>query len=390
MRRQILGITYLSAHRALGGITNIYCDLFRQRGYQVDTFNLAQPDAYQKLDLLLHRDKISFCFAPQGVGSRLGNDKHTIWEQRQIPFIGVHGDSPYYNIFNHFSTTRYVANLYLYESLLDVFNRYIQTDQVADLTPFQVYYNGPSPIRFRERPIKILYLKAGESIEECVQILNTLAAPLRDAVWQQLERTHRDPNLQVCDLVQEIFTQFNVDRTEQFDLFWGCCHWMDMYLRRRRAADFVDWLKMQEGALIVGDGWDFIDRSNARAVFRPSLDIESCLQLYYESQFICNTSPYGRDILHERAGIGLMNGSLVIGDTNAWWDKHFSAVPAYKRFSWGDSLDDQLKPALDLSLDEAENQAATGCAPAEALFSGKDLVAKVLACVAKIDQSCLP
>lgn len=380
-------MTYISAHRALGSITQIYRDLFRAKGYQADVVNLAEPGAIEKLNGLLNPDEIAFCFAAQGVGSRLGHDGRTIWEQRRIPFIGLHGDSPYYNIFNHFNTTKYVANLYLYESLLDIFRRYIQTDQVAGLIPFQVYYEGPSPIPFRERPIKMLYLKAGESVEECVQKLGSLPSSLRDAVWQQLERAHRNPNLQVCDLVQEIFDRLGIVRAEQFDLFWGCAHWMDMYLRRRRAADFVDWLKMQEGAVIVGDGWDFIDRTNARAVFKPSLDIDLSLHLYHQSQYICNTSPYGRDILHERVGMGLLNESIVIGDTNAWWDRHFGNVPALKRFSWGASLDDQIRPALDLPLEEAEAHALTGRAPAKEHFSGKDLVAKVLACVAEIDQS---
>src|SRR6202000_1538721 len=128
-------------------------------------------------------------------------------------------------------------------------------DQVVETLPFQTGDVGASPIPFRERPIKLLYLKSGESVEECEQNLNSIGQPLRDGIWQQLERAQKSPNLLVCDLVQELFGRFGLDRKAQFDLFWGCAPWRDMYLRRKRAADFVNWLKMQEGAVIIGSGW---------------------------------------------------------------------------------------------------------------------------------------
>ncbi len=389
MAKKVLGLVYINEHRALFGAASMYADLIRAKGYEVEVFNLAQDGAGEKLSQILNPDEVAFCYAPQGVGSRLGNSEgRTIWEQRRIPFVGLHGDNPCYNIFNHFSNTSYVANLYLYESFVDLHHRYIGGNQVVGHVPMRTGDVGLEPLPFLERPIKLLYLKKGESVQECVNVLNGLQPALRDAVWQQLERTPVSPNLLVCDLVQEIFDQMTISRAENFDLFWGCVHWMDMYIRRKRAADFVDWLKMQDDAVIVGDGWDFIDRTNVRATFKPSVDLYASSELYKQAQIICNTSPYGRDVLHERTIFGLLNHSITISDTNEWWDKHFGDIPALKRFSWGEPLGDQLhaivnRPNRQFHC-EAHFDAYTGRVRALEYFRDLDIVEPILACVERV------
>jgi len=388
--RRILGFIYQSANNALYGAAWLYTRKFQQKGYAAEIFDLARPDAYAELDRLLTRDEVAFCFAPQGVGSRLGNDEQSIWKKRRIPFVGLHGDNPCYNIFNHVSDTTYVANLYVYESFADIRRRYVSNDQIVDIVPFQTDPHAASPVRFRDRPIRLLYMKSGASTGECERELNALPHPLRDGVWQQLERACCDPNLSICDLVQEIFDRLNMDRVGNFDLFWGCAHWMDMYLRRKRAIDFVEWLKMQQGAVIIGDGWDFIDKSKARAVFRPSVDIREIEEINTQTQFLCNTSPYGRDIIHERAVFGMLNESIVINDTNEWWDSNFGAIPALKRFDWGLPLDDQLQPVLQMPVEQAEEESRTGRQPSVEQFTEQDPVEKILTCVGRIDPECLP
>lgn len=385
-----MGFTYQNAHQALHGLAWYYADALRAQGYTVDVFNLAGSDTISWLIAQLNEDQIAFCFGPQGVGSRLGNDEQTLWKRTGVPFIGLHGDNPCYNIFNHFGDTPRIANLYLYKSFAAINRRYLNTHQIVDTLPFQTGDMGPSPIPFRERPIKLLFLKSGESVDECVQKLDSLPQPLRDGVWEQIERAKNFANFVVCDLVQELFDHCGLVRAEHFDLFWGCAHWMDMYLRRKRAADFVAWLAMQDGAVIIGSGWDFIDTSKARAVFKPSVPIHQAIDFYRQSQIVCNVTPYGSDVIHERVPMGLLNESLVISDTNAWWDEHFGDIPGLKRFTWGQSLDDQLQPVLRSPLAVMEAEAPTGRVRAQAHFTGYNISQKILDCVRRIDPERVP
>ncbi len=395
MARRVIGLTYMSGYNALHGLALWYAKLLHDKGFETEVLNLATPGTMEALEESLRSNEVLFCFAPQGIGSRLGNDKQTIWEKFRVPFVGVHIDNPCYNIYNHFSNTRYVADLYVYESFADIHRRYLQTDQIVETMPYQLSDIGASQIPFRDRPIKLLYLKTGESVDECVQKLNGLPAPLRDGIWQQLERAAQNPNFQVCDLVQELFDRFGVDRNENtanFDLFWGCAHWMDMYLRRKRAADFVNWVKMQDGAVIVGNGWDFIDRTGARAVFRPSVPAEDVRKLYWQSRFIGNTNPYGRDVVHERVFFGLLNQSLVVSDTDAWLENYRNAPLdeygeniALKLFDWARPLDDQLQDFLKMPVPDGEATVFIGRWHACAHFTGYDIASKILNCAARVD-----
>jgi hypothetical protein len=394
MAQRIIGLTYVSGYNALQNSAAWYAKLLAEKGYETEILNLSAPDGVATLEAKLRAGDVAFCFAPQGVGSRLGHNERTIWEHYRVPFIGIHIDNPCYNIFNHFSNTRYVANFYFYESFADIYNRYISAGQVVESGILQLGNIGASNIPYRERSIRMLYLKTGESVEECARMLNTLPPALRDGIWQQLKRAEVNPNFQICDLVQEVFDSLHAPRAENFDMFWGCAHWMDMYLRRKHAADFVEWLKMQDGAVIIGDGWDFIDKSSARAIFRPSVRLDNIWHTYRNAKIVCNTNPYGRDVIHERLVFGLLNQSLVISDTNAWLTTYFDGDyfqkcenRAVRLFSWAHPLDDQLQDFMNMDEEIAEARADYGMWHGRYYFTKADIAQRLIECAKKIDPS---
>ncbi|HUY68289.1 MAG TPA: hypothetical protein VMV79_03205, partial [Alphaproteobacteria bacterium] len=200
---------------------------------------------------------------------------------------------------------------------------------------------------------------------------------LQEGVHDILARTVADPNLLICDLVRDLF-----NATGHGDLvcktpFWTVVQKIDLYIRRKRAIDFVEWLKMQEGAVIVGGGWDFISREGARAEFRPALPMHQSFPLYEQTQFVCNTSPYARDHVHERIVCGLAMGACVLSDTNAWWDKNFSDVPALTRFDWDKPLGDQL--GIIRHPSRAAEASLTGRAPALKHFWNRGNIDRIIA-----------
>jgi hypothetical protein len=153
---------------------------------------------------------------------------------------------------------------------------------------------------------------------------------------------------------------------------------MDYYLRLWRANIFVEWLKLQPGAVIIGDGWNHIDRTHAQAEFRPTMNADDAYRLLFDTQFVGNTNPYGRDIVHERVAAGLLFGCRVLTDTNQWWDEHFAKVPALTRFRWDMPLADQLNSLLVPHPDD-DLMAATAMTPARQYFSGEKSFAMIAA-----------
>jgi len=386
MPPKALSLLYSHEHGALRPASQSYCQLLKREGYDAEIIDLTTPEGFKNLDTHLSGGNVAFCFGMQGVGSCLQTNKDiNLWTARKVPFVGIHYDSPCYNPFNHFNESRFVANLYNYESFLDIKKRYLPSEQVSVALPYTFPYQPPvSPFPYDKRTIRLLYLKTGYPIDEFVAYINSLPNVIRNGVWQQIERAEKDPNLQLVDLVDEVFTAANLDRIAMQRQFWGVVQTVDFYLRRKRAIDFVNWLKHQPGAVIIGNGWDFIDKTDAKAEFHPSLDIAETTPLYHQAQFVCNTNPYGRDIIHERVVLGFMYGCCVLTDTHAWWDERFANTPALTRFRWDQPLNDQLQPAIK-DMGEAAVRARTGPAAATA-FVDPTMARHLLACVERVKK----
>jgi len=349
--KKALSLYYKHENDALRSTSESYRAALLTLGYETLILDLSDLNSLPELDRLLKTGEIDFCFSVQGIGSTLETtDKTNLWAARRTPFICIHHDNPCYNPFNHMSDSPYVANMYFFESFLDIKQRYLPSNQVSVATPFKLPSTWTPRIDnidyYSARPIRLLYAKTGGRLDELNTYIDSLPAGVRDGIRQGLEVAHESPNLQLCDLVDKMFISLGFDRSKQEQQFWGVVQTMDDFIRRKRSIDFVNWLKYQEGALIVGDGWDFIDRIGTRAIFMPSISMHKIYQLYLQAIFACNTNPYGRDIIHERVLQGLMSENIVLSDTNEWMDKTLGHIPALKRFDWTLSLDDQLKPVL--------------------------------------------
>lgn len=348
-KNKVVGIVHIHANQALAVASQIFCRCLNAHGYNAEVLDISIQADQERLSDYVAQGCIAFAFGIQGVGSQLKTaDGVNLWGAAQTPFLSLHYDHPCYNPAHHSADTPFVANFYFFSSFVDVKQRYLPSTQVAALLPYEIYEIPPEPrIEFMARPIRLLFLKTGATLEEPERQFSALPAGMQRTVKQLLQRAEAEPNGQICDIVQEIFVHHQLNRDDNQKLFWGLSQVMDTYIRRKRAIDFVEWLKFQDGAVIMGEGWDFIDRKGARAKFKPSIPSHETIWLYEQSQFICNTNPYGKDIVHERVIGGLLMGGCVISDRNAWLQEELGTIQALTLFDWSQSLEKQLRPALE-------------------------------------------
>lgn len=356
-RTRVLAIVYESEHDALMPGTISLAKELGELGYSVEIVDLRAVDNFQYLHKALATGEIAFVYGIQGVGSQLHINQQSLWTLAQTPFISLHYDHPSHAIPNHVAKSPYIVNLYHYAAFFDDFCKYVAPicgeRRLAGRLPVRAKKVPESPLPFEKRPIKFLYLKSYVKLEPYIEHFNGLPQPLRDGVWDRINQAMKNPNLSLCDLACGLFETETFAAPGNQVEFWAIVKAMDLYIRHKRAIDFVDWLKMQEGAVIYGTGWEKIDRDGARAEFRPSIGLEHVVGLYQNTQFTCNTNPYGRDMIHERLINGLIYGGAVVTDTNAWTDATLGDVNSLIRFNWNASLDEQIKPYLERA---AENQ----------------------------------
>lgn len=350
--RRILGITYTHENNVLSCGTQDYCKIFGECGYATDIINAARTEDIEKLDKYLRSGEVAFCFGLQGVGSNLQSDGLVLWERMKVPFIGLHYDNPCYNIYNHRNDSLYVANIYFSEYFFDVRQRYLPNAQLNMVLPYRMtgYIHDPD-IAYKDRPVKLCFFKSGGDLSEYEEYIRKLPPTLQEGVRDLLLQAQKDPDLHLYDLVNALFVANGYDRETYSSQFWAVMQCVDYYLRRKRAILFVEWIKKQEGAVIVGDGWDFIDKSDARAIFKDSVPVQEAYRMTDQAKINCNVTPYGRDLVHERVTTGLARFCCVISDRNAWFDKNCSGIPALRLFSWAEPLDDQLEPWLRADTD---------------------------------------
>ncbi len=362
MEKYILGVYAENDSDALAALTQDYGRSFTRAGYKAESLDLRLPECVRSLQNHVRNKDILFAFGGQGVGSRLETgDGVNLWTHLRVPFVSIHHDNPCHNPSNHISDSPYIGNIYRFESHLYARERYFpQTPQLSCYERYRIYFDSSDipaepALRFEDRPIRFLYLKSYYPLEPLEQELRQTPKRLAEGLLDAIGRTEKSPNLEISDLVSDVYTHLGLDPIQLQDQFWADVRRLDRYVRWKRTIDFVEWLKIQPGAVIVGDGWDKIDTSNVRAVFKPAMNVFQSHAFYGMSQFICNTNPYGRDIIHERVVTGLAHNCCVISDTNKWWDENFTDVPALIRFDWSRSLDEQLGPAIENSVAAAEN-----------------------------------
>lgn len=346
---KVIGIVHVHANQALSSASEMFCRRFRARGYDAEVLDISTIEGQQRLNDYVVQGNIAFAFGIQGIGSQLKTqDGYNLWGAAQIPFLCLHYDNPCYNPAHHCADTPFVANFYFFPSFLAIKQNYLPSAQISALLPYEIDEFPAEPrLDFTARPIRLLFLKTGETLEEPERQISALPTVMQQTVKQKLQCAEAEPNRHICDIVQEIFIHHALKRDEHHKLFWGLAQVMDTYIRRKRAIDFVQWLKFQDGAVIMGNGWDFVDRKGTCAVFRPGIPAQDTIGLYEQSQFICNSNPYGSDIVHERVLYGLLMGGCVISDRNAWLQKELGTLPALTLFDWDKPLEIQLRPALD-------------------------------------------
>ncbi len=371
MAKHVFGFYGPNANNALKVSSDYFKQGFAARGYDVDIIDAASAADKARVLAALQAGRVAFGFGLQGVGSLLSfEDEIVAWQAFGVPFVGLHHDHPCYNTLHHLSASRFVGNLYFYRCFLEDKLRFLPSAQLSRAASFGfLQADLPPAPPFETRPFRFLYPKTGQRPASFLSFLAEVPANVRMALTDQIVRLLQDPNLSICQMVGELFDALRLDRQEQFILFWHFVKMIDSYIRAQHAMLFVQWLMKQEGAVIVGNGWDFLDKTGARASFLPSMDFGAMDALYQQARFVCNTNPHGHDFVHERVLIGLAYGACVLSDSNSWWDTHGGALPALSLFNWRAPLDAQLEAIMDLP--DAAARAAQGPEAANKLFQTK-------------------
>ena len=358
----VIGFVGENANGCLDSGTRHLNNILSAYGIEAHSINLFAPDWSESLRALVSDRTPHFCYGYAGVGAALRNGENSFWSDYKTPFLSLMYDHPFCNLRNHTVDSPYVANCYFIADFLEAQVNYVRhphqcflmRDTVGPLEPYDASVTrSEHQAHWRQRSIPYLYLKTGYDLARFETSIQALNATQRAIFLDCLNLLQQCADYNLTHLVAEHCRAKHIEPYAGNESFLTIVLLLERYIRDWRSLQIVEWLK-HKPALIIGDGWDSVDKSDARATFLPSRPATECWELYKDSRFVLNANPFFQDGCHERVLSGLINGAVCVSDRNRFSDHMFSHLENFVSFDWADA---NWQLHLDVRLSEIE---ATG------------------------------
>ncbi|MDR3449116.1 MAG: hypothetical protein P4M15_05120 [Alphaproteobacteria bacterium] len=329
----VIGFTGENANGALAAGTQYLNWVFSTYGMEAQQINLFDADWVGRLRALVEERTPLFCYGHAGVGAGLRNDNRSFWTDYKVPFFSLMYDHPFCNLPNHTIDSPYVAACYFIGDFLEARLNFVrQPGRAYAMRDSFVASDAPNKT-WMQREIPYLLVKTGYNPARLMPALEALSAAERaifDACLSLLQGS-ADYNLTL--LAAEHCRAAGIETHDGDARFVRIVLLLERYMRDWRGSQLVEWLKHKD-AVIVGDGWDFIDKTDAKARFLPSMPVHDYWPLNGNSRFVFNANPYFRDGCHERVLAGLQCGAVAVTDRNRFSDNVFADMGNFVGFDW--------------------------------------------------------
>jgi hypothetical protein len=333
--RNILAFVGENENGILRMWSHAFMDLLAPAGYRGHVIELADPSWVERFSAVA-AEGVAFAWGCAGIGSRLDNAGQCVWDVLRVPFIAVHADHPSQMPRNHRVASRWVANGYFFDEHLAYQRAYIRAPQLSLRLPIGVL---PNPLRdatpWSRREHRMVFVKTGQDPRSFRQLWETwprrLRAVIENASAEALKRDTGD----IGPLVLAAFDAEGISVEERVAFLNAVVNQVDHYVRGVHSTWMVEAL-CKRPVLIIGRGWDHVDKANARARFHAAVDATQLKGLYASSQMIVNTTPNFGSGLHERVSDGFASRTVVISDRNDYARRVLDPLPTYVGYDWTD------------------------------------------------------
>ncbi len=358
----VIGFVGENANGCLAVASRYINTVLASFGIEAHCINLFDPAWSDQLRALLADRTPHFCYGYAGVGAALRNGDKSFWTDYKTPFLSLMYDHPFCNLEQHTIDSPYVANCYFIADFLEVQLNYVRHPQqcfsmrdiCCPIIPAgEALTKEQYQVRWRERSIPYLFIKTGNNparLEAAIQALDPVERTIFHDCLAVLQRL-ADFNL--THLVAEHCRAKQIEPLARNKSFIQIVLLLERYVRDWRSQQVVEWLK-HKPAVIVGDGWEHVDKTKAVAKFLPSMPATDCWGLYNDSRFVLNANPCFQDGCHDRVLSGLHCSSVVVSDRNRFSDHLFANLENFVGFDWANA---HWQEQLDARLADTE---ATG------------------------------
>lgn len=341
-----------SAHRVLHYMTAEWAAALESLGQPTVIIDVAGPHGLDLLGNYLDRERPRAICAFGGVGSDLRVDGRSLYEVIGVPYVALLFDHPAYFPERHAEASRFQAYLFSDPDHLEASRALSPAGALRGRFRFGCAPPTVAPRPLDRRDIPLLLAKNGGDPETvrrywngfppafrrvCDDVLDLALWSTDEPIWGRVQRRIADDGLLA-----------GFERTPGFT---SMVMSLDTYIRRMRATRLAQAL-LRFDALIVGGDWAHLDRTHARATFRPGCELPELLALMDRSRIVANLHPNNRYVPHERLIYGMQRECIVLSESSMHLAESIGAR-RFAPFAWSESLEDQI---ADLMRDPSRHQ----------------------------------
>lgn len=322
-----------SEYKALDGITMAYAQGFETLGYHAICLDLTRPDWITQFHEYEKKYSIKLALGMSGIGLDIKTNKGNLWELCKIPFINVFCDHPCYFLQRHCYPSKYVVNAYDTKDWVDFHANFIKS---SNLTYHHRFFIPPpvDTIQNDDHCDQIIFPKSGKAPNELLARWNQLPSMLKKILFaaRELYFSTGINEKPIHPYIIDACIQHNIHITHNLPLFCFLIAQLDDYTRRYKNTVICNEI-INMPVKILGNHWDYIDKSNAKAEFIESGDFHQTDILMKNCLAVINVNPNFEHCLHDRVGRSISNGTTPITDGNQFLNQYIPEITD-SVFSW--------------------------------------------------------
>ena len=325
-------------------------------GHQVILFPAAGQDWPNRLHALLQEGNIAFALSMSGIGiDFLLQDKGLLWEAMKVPMFNWSCDHPCYFPSRHRIRSRYLLHGYVFPDHARYNIHHLNPNGMAfgvhiGMPPRSMFAGAPLP--FTQRNGRIIFSKSGADTNAIEEKWRERPPVLQQILFEAAEELFHRSTIDFVPILQRVGERQGLLLDGNNELTLMLIRELDAYIRYRRGNLVVQSL-LDYPVDVFGTGWEHIDWTGARAVFREALAWRSALQELPPYLGCLSINPLIEQSVHDRVFFALAAGVAPVSDGNAFAQVHLAMLDRY-RFQF---TRDRITQAVEALLDD----------PAEAL-----------------------
>ncbi len=326
----VLSLTWKSAYQSVRGLVRHFADSWRKQGLEMIELDMSADGWVARLKELLTTRRVAFVFCTSGVGAHLTLEGSNIWAKIELPVFSLLLDHPAYFPKHHISQPPSTVLGYMFQD-----HALFQTQAVkANNTVMSLHYGIPElPVapRPKGRP-QVIFAKTGNP--PALLAASWRAAPkleriLHDAL-DELALTQKG-NAHVADF-SEVLARVSAARHLYLQPYSQLGRFMfvqlDDYIRRQKSEAMAQAL-LSFDVDVYGQGWDYLDKSKARAKFHGPVDYATLEAQFSGATASLTMNPNINHSAHDRFFTALGAGIMPVSDSNAYTGANFPELAPY-------------------------------------------------------------